>query len=171
MSPTLPSQAAARKLRLAGAVLVVVALVNIGFALALPPAGRSPVPGILVELVGAALGLWLLRRSLAGARAATWYAAFGIGFGIAVFAVLLPVLKPPAVWIDALRTDFAVDGVPLLRGLAHLVLLGVVYRLLRSAPVRQARTAAGLPDTLPWPAFLLGAGLACVVALAIALGR
>lgn len=156
-----------RPLRIAGALLIAMAAVNVAHDLAFPPAGRSAVPGLLVELVGAALGAWLAAGRLAAVRPAAWYAALGIGFGVAALLVLMPVLKPPAAWLQSLRHEPLVDGPPLLKGLLHLAVLLAVYRLLRAAPVRAARRAAGLGLPVPWTGFALGA--LSVLALAGAL--
>ncbi|MBS7458655.1 hypothetical protein [Coralloluteibacterium stylophorae] len=162
--PTRARHAARRPLAAAGAVLLALAALNTLYSLAFAPEEGSAAGALLVNAVGAVLGLLLVRGHLGAARAAAWYAAFGIAFAVAAYLVFLPVLKPLAVWMWELRLEFAGTGGALLRGAVNLAALVWVYRCLRGPRVLAARRDAGRGSAPPRSGFVLGAVLVVAIA-------
>ena len=151
-------------LKRVGLVLIAVCLADIALMIYCIVKGYSYSSSFNIFAVIA--GIFLMRGSLGATRLVTWLSAFMLT-GLMGAILLFPLLQPLGLlWAQA-RLAPASLVASVLFTVAVLVLLGWVYRQLRSAPVLAALQASGRTTAAPRWAF--GLGIALVALLVVML--
>jgi hypothetical protein len=152
-------------LKRVGLALVVFGIADIAFMIYSVTKGQSYSSSFNIFAVIA--GVFLIRGSLGATRLVTWFSAFMLTGFIGAIFLLFPFLQPFGLLVTQTKLDPAWFVTLWLMAAVVLVLLGWIYRQLRSTPVLAALKASGRSTAAPKLA--IGLGIVLVAFLAVML--